>query len=130
MLGEGREAPIGAIPDDRPEARQAVDPLAQELAAATASCGRAEQAAAATVKPRISRRAASASYRSSGPHACRPRGRSGHSGRLSRCASTMIDGKSSRSRRTRTIAARRVIAAAQTPNARKRRHWAQTVHAP
>jgi hypothetical protein len=42
-------------------------------------------------------------------------------------ASTMtMDGTGSRPWSSRTTAARRVIAAAQTPFARQRRHWAQT----
>jgi hypothetical protein len=52
-LGEPGEAAIGAVPNDRPEARQRIDPLVQELAGGH-HIVRVEQAEAATGNPRIS----------------------------------------------------------------------------
>jgi hypothetical protein len=130
--GQTLEPSVRAVADNRPKTGQLLDPLTQELAAGDDVMWRAEQAAAATGNPRTSTSSVRLVpiVRPPCPPAWWKVGRQ----RAPRtvCASTMtIDGIGSRSWKTRTTAASRVIARAQTPFARQRRHCAQTaVQAP
>ena len=124
---ECREAPVGPIPDDGVDARQVRQPVAQELAGGDDVMGAGGVHACGERQAQdLDEDRALGADRAATP-ATRLVERRPVTAALHRLGiDTTIDGNGALSWSSRTIAARRSIARAQTPFDRQRRHWAQT----